>query len=124
MSAVSGGDTKPELIVRRLVHGMGFRYRLHVAGLPGKPDMVLARHRKVIFIHGCFWHGHEGCKRAARPASNVEFWNAKIDKNLERDRRSLAELKRLGWKILVVWECETKNIANLSEILSNFLNGP
>lgn len=124
MSAVSGGDTKPELIVRRLVHGMGFRYRLHVAGLPGKPDMVLARHRKVIFIHGCFWHGHEGCKRAARPASNVEFWNAKIDKNLERDRRNLAELKRLGWKILVVWECETKNIAKLSEILSNFLNGP
>lgn len=124
MSAVSGGDTKPELIVRRLVHGMGFRYRLHVAGLPGKPDMVLARHRKVIFIHGCFWHGHEGCRRAARPSSNVEFWNAKIDKNLERDRRNLAELKRLGWKILVVWECETKNIAKLSEILSNFLNGP
>jgi DNA mismatch endonuclease (patch repair protein) len=124
MSAVSGGDTKPELIVRRLVHGMGFRYRLHVAGLPGKPDMVLSRHRKVIFIHGCFWHGHEGCKRAGRPASNIEFWNAKIDKNLERDRRSPAELERLGWKILVVWECETKNIAKLTEILSNFLNGP
>ena len=124
MSAVSGGDTKPELIVRRLVHGMGFRYRLHVAGLPGKPDMVLARHRKVIFIHGCFWHGHEGCKRAARPSSNIEFWNAKIDKNLQRDRRNLAELERLRWKILVVWECETKNIAKLTEILSNFLNGP
>jgi len=124
MSAVSGGDTKPELIVRRLVHGMGFRYRLHVAALPGKPDMVLARHRKVIFINGCFWHGHEGCKRAARPSSNIEFWNAKIDKNLERDRRNLAELERLGWKILTVWECETKNITKLTEILSNFLNGP
>lgn len=123
MSAVSGGDTKPELIVRRLVHGMGFRYRLHVASLPGKPDMVLARHRKAIFIHGCFWHGHEGCKRAGRPASNIEFWNVKLDKNIERDQRNLTELERLGWKILTVWECETKNIAKLTEILSNFLNG-
>jgi len=121
MSRVSGGDTKPELIVRRLVHGMGYRFRLHVAGLPGKPDMVLARHRKVIFIHGCFWHGHEGCKRSKRPTTNVEFWNHKIDKNIERDKKNLAALEELGWKSLIVWECQTKKVEPLIEILSNFL---
>src|SRR5262245_11566808 len=104
MQAVKGRDTKPEKWVRSALHSAGFRFRLHNSGLPGRPDMVLARYNIAIFVHGCFWHGHS-CRRGARPSSNTEFWNAKIDGNMARDRASLAQIKALGWKYAVIWEC-------------------
>lgn len=121
MSRVSGGDTKPEIVVRKLLHAMGFRYRLHVRRLAGTPDIVLPRHRKVIFVHGCFWHGHEGCARSKRPATNKKFWNTKIDANIDRDRRAREELANAGWGVLVVWECETRERNNLVEKLCGFM---
>lgn len=121
MSRVGGGNTKPELIVRRMVHRMGYRYRLHVSGLPGKPDMVLPRHKKVIFIHGCLWHGHEGCNRSKKPSTNSEFWTSKLEGNIMRDKRNLAALECSGWKVLVVWECETRKKDELRETISRFL---
>src|SRR5690606_3067519 len=106
MRAVKSRDTKPELVVRRLLHGMGYRYRLHRPDLPGKPDIVFTSRRKVIFIHGCFWHGHD-CPRGARvPATNTAYWIAKIGRNVTRDQKSLAELADAGWAALVLWECE------------------
>lgn len=122
MARVKGSNTRPELLVRSLIHRMGFRFRLHQRDLPGCPDIVLPRHRKVIFIHGCFWHGHEGCPRSARPASNREFWEKKLSGNIERDKKNLLELKKLGWKVLIVWTCETKDAEGLSGILSRFLS--
>lgn len=121
MSRISGGNTKPEITVRKILHGMGFRFRLHVRNLPGTPDIVLPRHRKIIFVHGCFWHGHQGCLRSKRPSSNAEFWNAKIESNIERDRKNLTALAEAGWKTLVVWGCETKKPELLIEKLKNFL---
>jgi len=100
---------------------MGFRFRLHRRELPGCPDLVLRKHRKVIFVHGCFWHGHEGCRRSARPSSNRKFWNRKLSGNVERDKRNQDVLKNAGWKVLVVWECETKDQENVKEILRGFL---
>lgn len=108
MRAVKSKDTKPEMVVRRLVHGLGYRYRLHVGGLPGKPDLVFPRRRKVIFVHGCFWHGHD-CRRGARqPAANDEYWKAKIARNRQRDADNFLALRESGWQVLIVWECETK----------------
>lgn len=121
MSHVRGRDTAPELRLRRLVHGMGYRYRLHVVGLPGRPDMVLARHRAVIFMHGCFWHRHEGCALARMPKSRLEFWQPKLDANRERDARNVRELRRLGWRVLVVWECELGDEARLRRRVGAFL---
>lgn len=121
MSRISGGNTKPELVVRKLVHSMGFRYRLHVKNLPGKPDIVLPRHKKIIVVNGCFWHGHQDCKRSKRPATNIEFWNSKIAGNVERDMRCNATLKEMGWQILVIWGCETKKPDLLFEKLKFFL---
>lgn len=123
MSRVSGKDTGPEMVVRRMLHMMGFRYRLHAKDLPGKPDVVLPRHRKVVFVHGCFWHGHRNCKRSKRPSSNEKFWNEKIEKNIKRDETAKRKLKKVGWDVLVVWECQTKNKENLKEILLKLLNG-
>ena len=124
MRAVKSKDTKPEMIVRRLVHGMGYRYRLHRAGLPGKPDLVFGPRRKVIFVHGCFWHGHN-CKRGARvPKTNVEYWTAKINRNRQRDEACEASLVAMGWRVLIVWECEMKNNAArdaLAVTLDDFL---
>ena len=109
MRAVKSKDTKPEMIVRRLVHGMGYRYRLHRTGLPGKPDLVFGPRRKVIFVHGCFWHGHH-CKRGARvPKTNIKYWTAKIGRNRQRDKDSEAALAAMGWRVLIVWECEKKD---------------
>ena len=108
MARVSGSNTKPEIIVRKMLYGLGFRYRLNVRKLAGTPDIVLSKHNKVVFVHGCFWHGHKGCKRSKRPTTNIAFWNRKIDQNIKRDINSLTELRRLGWKPLVVWECQTK----------------
>ena len=122
MAGVKGADTGPELLVRSVVHRMGYRFRVHRRDLPGNPDIVLPRHRKVIFVHGCFWHGHNGCRRAKRPATNETFWNSKLDGNIERDKRFKKELRRLGWKVLVVWECETRRPEKLISKLSTFLD--
>ncbi len=121
MSRIAGADTKPELLVRKVLHAMGYRFRLHNKKLPGKPDIVLSRHKKVIFVHGCFWHGHEGCHRSARPASNQAFWEKKLSGNTERDKRNLLELKGLGWKVLIVWACETKDQDRLTSLLGRFM---
>lgn len=121
MGRVKGSDTRPEVLVRSLVHQMGFRFRLHRRELPGCPDLVLKKHSKVIFVHGCFWHGHKGCRRSARPSSNMEFWDRKLSGNMERDQRNQEALMRDGWKVLVVWECETKDHEKLKEILRKFL---
>jgi len=123
MSLVKGRDTKPEKIVRSLLHRMGYRFRLHRHDLPGNPDIVLPKHRKAIFVHGCFWHGHAGCRRAARPKSNADFWNRKIDMNMERDKKLQAELINSGWDFLVLWQCEMKDLKNLERNLNQFLKG-
>jgi len=121
MAAVKGGDTKPELEIRSLVHRSGYRFRLHGKGLPGKPDIVLPRLKKVIFVHGCFWHGHKKCLRGQRPSSNKSFWNRKLDLNIERDKRNLLKLQKSGWTPLVVWGCELKKSDRLYKKLAEFL---
>lgn len=122
MSRIRGYDTKPELTVRSIVHRMGFRFRLHGEDLPGNPDIVLPKHKKLIFIHGCFWHGHKGCKRSKRPSSNVFFWQNKLDKNAERDKRNQKELRKLGWKYLVIWQCEITKPKLLRNKIKRFLD--
>ena len=120
MQAVKGKDTGPELIVRRMIHGEGFRYRLHRRDLPGCPDMVFFQKRKIIFIHGCFWHGHD-CARGKRiPKTNADYWSAKIIRNRARDRQILGQLCADGWDVAIVWECET-GTENLRDRLVNFL---
>ena len=106
MSRIRNRDTAPEKIVRSLLHRMGYRFRLHRRDLPGSPDIVLPKYRTVIFVHGCFWHRHKGCKFAYMPKSRPEFWQNKFDTNVERDRRVKRELKKLGWRVIVIWECE------------------
>jgi DNA mismatch endonuclease (patch repair protein) len=108
MSLVRSKDTKPEMRVRRLVHGLGFRYRLHRADLPGKPDLVFPSRRKVIFVHGCFWHGHK-CKLGRMPKTRLDYWQSKIGCNKSRDRQTLRRLRNLGWKCLTIWECSVNN---------------
>ena len=122
MSRVKGRDTKPEILVRSFIFRMGFRFRLHRRDLPGTPDIVLPRHRRVLFVHGCFWHGHKGCPRSKRPTTNEKFWNNKLNGNIKRDKRYRRELRRLGWKTLVVWECETKIPKKLLRKLERFLH--
>lgn len=121
MSRIRSRDTKPELVVRRLLTGMGLRYRLHRAGLPGKPDIVLGPRRLVIFVHGCFWHRHPGCKEATMPVANRPFWQGKLEGNAARDRRHRTALKKLGWRVAVVWECETRKLAQLQRRLTRLL---
>lgn len=122
MSRIRSKDTGPEWTVRRMVHALGFRYRLHVKELPGKPDLVLPRHRKIIFVHGCFWHSH-GCRMAQRPpATHKRFWNEKFARNVARDQEVLRRLWQAGWQVLVVWECETKDPEQLRTILTAFLS--
>jgi DNA mismatch endonuclease (patch repair protein) len=108
MSAIHGKDTKPEIRVRSLLHALGYRFRLHRKDLPGKPDIVLPRHKAVIFVHGCFWHCHECRFGAVKPATRSEFWTTKRQSNVERDRRNKAALESLGWRVLVIWECQTR----------------
>ena len=122
MSRVKGRDTKPETLVRSFIFRMGLRFRLHRRDLPGTPDIVLPRHRKVVFVHGCFWHGHKNCPRSKRPTTNEDFWNSKLDGNMERDKRYLRELRKTGWKVLIVWECETKSPGKLLRKLEGFLH--
>ncbi len=117
MSRIRGRDTKPEKLVRSLLHRMGYRYRICRSDLPGKPDIVLPRYRTAIFVHGCFWHRHEGCQFAYNPKSRTEFWQGKFQRNVERDREVKAELEQLGWRVLYVWECETGDTEHLSQVL-------
>jgi len=121
MRAVKGADTVPELMVRRLAHQMGYRYRLHRSDLPGKPDMVFAGRSKIIFVHGCFWHGH-GCRRGNRvPKGNRDYWVKKITRNRERDQAAIASLTAQGWKVEVFWECEMKDRDDVVSRLQSFL---
>jgi DNA mismatch endonuclease (patch repair protein) len=123
MRAVKGRDTAPEMLVRRIAHRMGYRYRVHRKDLPGKPDLVFPSRRKMVFVHGCFWHGHE-CKRGARmPKANRDYWQAKIARNRARDIKNQESLHNMGWQVLVVWECETKDYEALAVKLRDFLNG-
>ena len=109
MARIRSEDTVPEMLVRKMLHAAGFRFRLHRGDLPGKPDIVLPRYKVAIFVHGCFWHGHESCRDGRRPKSNLDYWNRKLDRNRERDRRSQAKLEAIGWRPLVVWECELED---------------
>ena len=117
MAKVKARDTVPELAVRSLVHRLGFRFRLCRRELPGCPDLVLARHRCVIFVHGCFWHRHEGCEQATMPTSNVRYWRKKFKRNKERDARIASQLRELGWRVLTIWECQTKSESALRRLL-------
>jgi DNA mismatch endonuclease (patch repair protein) len=121
MSRIRSRDTRPEMLVRSLVHRLGFRYRLHKKDLPGKPDLVLVRHRKIIDVHGCFFHMHDCRYGKVKPVTNAEFWQAKRQSNLNRDRRNIEALKKAGWQVLIIWECQTKNPDSLQEILNDFL---
>lgn len=121
MGRVKGKNTTPEVRVRKILHGMGYRFRLHRSDLPGKPDIVLSKYRLCIFVNGCFWHQHPGCPRATIPASNIDFWAAKLARTKERDCQNIAELSRLGWRTLVIWECETKSISQLDFVLRSAL---
>jgi DNA mismatch endonuclease (patch repair protein) len=122
MARVKSRDTAPEKMVRKILHRMGYRFRLRSAKLPGKPDVILPKHKKIVFVHGCFWHGHEGCRRSLRPASNSEYWNRKIDRNIARDARVQQELKEMGWKVLVIWQCQMRDASTVEERLEGFLN--
>jgi DNA mismatch endonuclease (patch repair protein) len=121
MSRIRGKNTKPELVVRRLVHALGYRFRIHRRDLPGVPDLAFLRRRKVIFVHGCFWHRHPGCRYAYTPKSNVEFWQKKFSSNVERDERVMNNLRTAGWATLVIWECETSDLEALSARLRRYL---
>lgn len=122
MAAVKGKDTKPEMIVRQYLFSRGLRFRVQVKKLPGTPDIVLPKYKTAIFVDGCFWHGHEGCKYFRLPKSNVEFWKEKIERNIERDKESMQALFDLGWKVVRVWECELRNKANREDTLNKIYN--
>ncbi len=123
MSKIKSKNTKLELRVRRLIHGMGYRYRLHQRWLPGVPDLVFGPRRKVIFVHGCFWHAHDdpACKLARLPKSRLDFWLPKLEGNRARDERNMAELRKLGWDALVIWECQTRNVDEMERQITQFL---
>jgi DNA mismatch endonuclease Vsr len=121
MSRIKGKDTKPEVLVRSLLHAMGYRFRLHDGKLPGKPDIILPRFKAVILVHGCFWHGHKGCKRAALPTTRASFWAEKISGNIKRDERNIALLEKAGYRCLVLWQCEMKVVETLKKRMSDFL---
>jgi DNA mismatch endonuclease (patch repair protein) len=124
MSGIRGRNTQPELRVRKMAHRLGLRFRLNRRDLPGSPDLVLPARRKVIFVHGCFWHSHRGCRFAYKPKSNVEFWSNKLKKNVRRDIRVKRKLESAGWDVVVIWECETKDEIRLAEILNGQVCDP
>lgn len=121
MRANKGKNTKPEILVRKLLHRMGYRFRLHRRDLPGTPDIALPGRRKIVQVHGCFWHQHEGCRLARVPVTRREFWEAKFNRNKARDARDLAKAQAEGWSTLVIWECEVKDIDSLKPRLVGFL---
>ena len=123
MSRIRSKNMKPEMVVRRLIHSLGYRYRLHRKSLPGKPDLVFGPRRKVIFVHGCFWHQHDdpACKIARLPKSRVDYWQPKLEKNVVRDKEHIAALVEAGWHVLVIWECETKDSVQLEKVVKAFL---
>jgi len=121
MAGIKGKNTTPELVVRKLVHGMGIRYCLHRKDLPGSPDLVFSRMKKVIFVHGCFWHRHRGCRFAYTPKSNTPFWVDKLEGNMRRDALALTALDALGWQVLIVWECEISDLSALARKVGLFL---
>ena len=121
MRRIRATNTSPELTVRRLAYAMGFRYRLHVQGLPGRPDLVFSRLRKIILVHGCFWHLHEGCKEAHIPKTRLRYWRPKLTGNKRRDLENINKLRKLGWRVLVIWECQTVRTTVLTRRLNAFL---
>lgn len=123
MAQVKNKNTAPEIIVRKNLHRLGYRFRLHRRDLPGNPDIVLPRYKAVIFVHGCFWHGHD-CPRGKRPSSRQEFWDEKLDRNIERDKVNQETLRKMGWKVIVIWECETKDRQDLDVRLKKYLGDP
>ena len=122
MSQIKCRNTKPELLVRSLVHRMGYRYALHRSDLPGKPDLVFVTHKKIIFVHGCFWHMHNCRKGRSMPATRKKFWQTKREGNKQRDKHNINKLRRQGWKVLIVWECQIRDIKKLTGILKHFLS--
>lgn len=124
MARVHAQDTSPEIVVRRLLHKLGYRYRLYSPDLPGKPDLVFRSRRKVVFVHGCFWHQHDACSKARRPSTHTDYWLPKLSRNRQRDVENLRTLERLGWSALVIWQCELRNIDDVVKSLVAFLNPP
>jgi DNA mismatch endonuclease, patch repair protein len=123
MRRIKSKGMKPELAVRSLVHSLGYRFWLHRRDLPGKPDLVFPKYRKVVFVHGCFWHQHPGCREGRLPSSNRGYWEEKLRRNQERDAKQIEQLKTMGWEVMVIWECEAKNAEELINKLRLFLNG-
>lgn len=121
MSRIRSKDTKPEKIIRSILHKLGFRFRINRKDLPGKPDIVLPKYRTVIFVHGCFWHQHEGCKIASKPKSNSEYWKAKFTKNVVRDKKNQEDLHSLGYRTIIIWECEVKKILKDPQEIKNMI---
>ena len=122
MSAIKSKNTKPEIAVRKVLHSIGYRFRLHRKDLPGSPDIVLPKYKTVIFVHGCFWHRHENCKYASNPKTRKEFWENKFKTNVKRDKEIQEKIKNIGWKSVVIWECEVRNIESIEEKIKRFLN--
>jgi DNA mismatch endonuclease, patch repair protein len=122
MSRIRAKDTRPEIAVRRIVHALGFRYRLHCRDLPGTPDLVFRRMRKIIFVHGCFWHRHDGCPKAYKPKSRQSFWRKKFRLNKQRDRMHIKQLTQDGWDVMVIWECELESLKAVTARIGRFLN--
>lgn len=124
MARIKSKDTKPEMVVRKLTHSLGYRYRLHRKDLPGKPDLVFPRYKAAIFVHGCFWHQHPDptCKDGVMPKSRIDYWAPKLGKNQLRDIQNISTLEKFGWKSLIIWECEVKDITTLKNRIENFLN--
>jgi DNA mismatch endonuclease (patch repair protein) len=121
MSRIKSRDTNPEKTVRSLLHNLGYRFRIHRKDLPGKPDIVLPRYKTVIFVHGCFWHRHKGCKYAYTPKSRIDFWQKKFAENQQRDKRAKQQLQKLEWRVVTIWECETKQLQTLCHRIKRFL---
>jgi DNA mismatch endonuclease, patch repair protein len=122
MARVRSKNSRPELLVRKLIHGLGYRYRLHARDLPGHPDLVFRPRKKVIFVHGCFWHRHENCALARMPKSRLDFWGPKLEGNRERDEKTQRALAREGWKVMVVWECQLRDVVRLEKRVRRFLD--
>ncbi len=121
MSKISGKETKPEILVRKFLFSKGFRYRKNQKSLPGSPDIVLKKYNTIIFIQGCFWHGHKNCKKASMPSTNKEFWEVKIHKNIERDKRVNEELRKSKWKVITVWECKINNKKSFEKTMNKIV---